>query len=258
VAVVTGAAGGIGSGLVRGLRTAGATVVASDVDPGAGVDRVLDVRDGAAFDRVVADVVAEHGRIDLLVNNAGIATIGDVERLGEEHWRRIIDVNLLGTVHGVRAAYPRMVEQGHGRIVNVASVAGLIPSPLLTAYSTTKHAVVGLSTSLRVEARTKGVGIHVVCPGPVETAMLDTTGPADLPDATGGVDARRYLTDLVRGKAYPVDSLVADVLAGVAKDRPIIVAPRSAGMLRAAYRAAPSAFLRLAQVGVTQERGRAS
>jgi short-subunit dehydrogenase len=117
---------------------------------------------------------------------------------------------------------------------------------------------VGLSTSLRVEARTKGVGIHVVCPGPIETGMLDTKGPADLPDATGGMDARRYLTELVRGRPYPVDALVADALEGVAKDRPIIVAPRSAQALRAVYRAAPGLFLRLARLGVTQERERAS
>src|SRR4051812_43291113 len=88
VAIVTGAAGGIGAGLVRGLRSGGATVVATDVTAGPNVDRVLDVRDAAAFDALVADVVAEHGRLDLMVNCAGIAIIGDVEELTIEHWRR--------------------------------------------------------------------------------------------------------------------------------------------------------------------------
>src|SRR4051812_10857173 len=185
VAIVTGAAGGIGGGLVRGLRASGATVVATDVADGLTVDRALDVRDAAAFDALVADVVAEHGRIDLMVNCAGIAIIGDVEELTIEHWRRIVDINLMGVINGVHASYARMIAQGHGRIVNVASVSGLVPSPLLTSYSTTKHGVVGLSTSLRVEARPKGIGVHVVCPGPIETAMLDTKGPADLPDASG-------------------------------------------------------------------------
>jgi NAD(P)-dependent dehydrogenase (short-subunit alcohol dehydrogenase family) len=254
VAVVTGAAGGIGAGLVRGLRAGGATVVATDVAESPVVDRTLDVRDAAAFDALVAEVVAEHRRMDLLVNNAGIAIVGDVERLSIDHWRRTIDVNLMGVVNGVHAAYQRMIDQGHGKIVNVASVAGLIPSPLLTAYSTTKHAIVGLSTSLRVEGRPKGVGVHVVCPGPIETALLDSKGPSDLPDATGGVDGRRYLTQIVRGRPYPVDSLVADVLAGIARDRAVIVAPASARFLRTAYRATPSLFLRLAGVGVTQER----
>jgi NAD(P)-dependent dehydrogenase (short-subunit alcohol dehydrogenase family) len=254
---------------VRGLRAGGATVVATDVADGLPdhptlsetpsasrppIDRALDVRDAAAFDALVADVVAEHGRIDLMVNCAGIAIIGDVEELTIEHWRRIVDINLMGVINGVHASYARMIAQGHGRIVNVASVSGLVPSPLLTSYSTTKHGVVGLSTSLRVEAKPKGIGVHVVCPGPIETAMLDTKGPADLPDASGGMDARRYLTQISRGRGYPVDSLVKDVLAGIARDRAVIVAPRSASVLRNIYRFAPRLFLRVGGLGVTQER----
>jgi len=254
VGVVTGAAGGIGIGLVNALRTGGATVIATDVAPGPCTDVPLDVRDPDAFDTVVQKAIAEHGRIDFLFNNAGIAFLTRVEDATAEHWQRIIDINLWGVINGVRAVYPTMISQGHGLIVNTASVAGLIPSPMLTAYSTTKHAVVGLSTSLRVEAAEHGVAVHVVCPGPIETPLLDTRGPTDLPDITGSFDPRKFLTSIAGGKAYPADALAADVLAGIAKGRPIIVAPRSARVLRGIYRAAPATFIRIAGKGTDPKR----
>ncbi len=228
-------------------------MVASDLAVGPEADIALDVRDPEAFDAAVATLVDEHGRIDFVFNNAGIAFLTKAEEASREHWQRIVDINLWGVLNGVRACYPRMLEQGSGLIVNTASVAGLVPSPLLTAYSTTKHAIVGLSTSLRVEAAPRGVAVHVICPGPIETAMLDTHGPADLPDVTGTLDPRRYLTSISGGKPYAADALAADVMAGLAKGRPIIVAPRSARVLRAVYRAAPATFLRVAGQGVRRE-----
>lgn len=254
VGIVTGAAGGIGSALVTALRHDGATVVATDIAAGPAADVALDVRDADAFDAVVADVVAQHGRIDFVFNNAGIAFLGVTQDVTRDHWQRILDINLWGVINGVRAVYPTMINQGQGLIVNTASVAGLIPSPMLTAYSTTKHAIVGLTTSLRVEAAEHGVAVHVVCPGPIETPLLDTHGPADLPDITGTFDPRKFLTSVVGGKAYPADALATDVLDGIAKGRPIIVAPRSARVLRSIYRAAPATFIRIAGKGTDPKR----
>jgi short-subunit dehydrogenase len=104
-----------------------------------------------------------------MLNNAGIALGGEVRDMDLEHWRRILDVNLWGVIHGTTAAYQVMVKQGFGHIVNTASLGGLIPEPMATAYATTKHAVVGLSTSLRAEAAELRVKVSVVCPGFVQT-----------------------------------------------------------------------------------------
>jgi NAD(P)-dependent dehydrogenase (short-subunit alcohol dehydrogenase family) len=249
VAIVTGAASGIGAALSRALTQEGAAVVVlADIDePGAvavadeltagRAGRVeaaaLDVRDAERFFAVVADVVARHGRVDLLFNNAGIGIGGDIEDLTGEHWDRIIDVNIRGVVHGVRAVYPRMLERGDGHIVNTASLAGLSPTPLLTPYSMTKHAVVGLSTSLRLEARDRGVRVTALCPSGIDTPLLDSVGPADLPPLAEGYDVRRYLRRVL-GREHPVDEFVQRALRGVAKNKGLVIEPARA---RAAWRA---------------------
>jgi NAD(P)-dependent dehydrogenase (short-subunit alcohol dehydrogenase family) len=236
VAIVTGAATGIGAALGRALVDRGATVVLTDVDEegvgeqaersGAASAVPLDVTDRERFASVVADTVGEHGHIDLLCNIAGIGIGGDVTELSAEAWDRVIDVNIRGTVHGIEAAYPRMVDQGHGHLANMASLAGLGPLPLLTPYAMTKHAIVGLSTSLRFEAAEHGVRVSAICPAAVETRLLDSKGPPDL-QSTTTFDARRYLTDIM-GAPYPADRLAADVLEGLEKNRALIIAPAKA------------------------------
>jgi NAD(P)-dependent dehydrogenase (short-subunit alcohol dehydrogenase family) len=262
VALVTGAASGIGKALATELVDRGATVVAADIDgpavvavagdlerraggsakaPSRCIPAVLDVTDADAVAELVSRTAREHGGIDLLFNNAGIGVGGEVKDLSTDHWRRVIDVNLWSVINGVAAAYPLMIAQGRGHIVNTASLSGLLPSPLLVPYSTTKHAVVGLSVGLRVEAATHGVNVSVVCPGVIETPLLDKGNPDDLPDA-GVPDIRAMLTAMV-GKPYPASSLAADVLDGVAQNRPLIVAPRHARLIWAAYRLAPALLI---------------
>ena len=184
-AIVTGAGGGIGGALTRALVAAGATVVCADLaldaaeqaaatqGPGAARAVRLDVTDAAAVQALVDEVVDEQGRLDLMFNNAGITLLGDTEDLTLAQWNAIIDVNLRGVVHGVVAAYPQMIRQGGGHLVNTASMGGLMAAGLLTSYVATKHAVVGLSLALRSEAAARGVGVTVVCPAAVETQMLD-------------------------------------------------------------------------------------
>ena len=166
-ALVTGAGSGIGAALCRALAAAGAEVMCTDID-GAAAERTaqsiggrwaaLDVTDAAAVQAAVDGVVDRAGRLDLLFNNAGIVWGGDTELLTLDQWNAIIDVNIRGVVHGVAAAYPLMVRQGHGHIVNTASMAGLAAAGQLTSYVMTKHAVVGLSLALRSEAAAHGVG----------------------------------------------------------------------------------------------------
>ena len=148
----------------------------------------LDVTDAAAVQAAVDEVVDRAGRLDLMFNNAGIVWGGDTELLTLDQWNAIIDVNIRGVVHGVAAAYPPMVRQGHGHIINTASMAGLTAAGQITSYVTTKHAVVGLSLALRSEAVTHGVGVLVVCPSAVETPILDK-------GAVGGFVGRDYFLE---------------------------------------------------------------
>jgi NAD(P)-dependent dehydrogenase (short-subunit alcohol dehydrogenase family) len=188
IAIVTGGASGIGRAVGEALARAGADVVLADLN-GAAAEAVaraitasggkaraaaLDVRDAAAVRALVDETVARAGRIDYLFNNAGIITIGEARDITPDDWRAILDVNLYGVVHGVQAAYPIMVRQGSGHIVNTASMAGLMPNAFQLPYTTSKYAIVGLSTSLRIEGADLGVRVSVVCPGYVETPILQS------------------------------------------------------------------------------------
>ena len=237
-AVVTGGGSGIGAALAAALVRAGAHVVVTDIDgaaargvadalagaAGSGSARAarLDVTDAAAVVELVDGVVAEHGGLDLMFANAGITWGGDTELLGLEHWDAIVDVNIRGVVHCVHAAYPHMIRRGSGSLVLTASMGGLCPAGLLTSYAMTKHAVVGLGLSLRAEAAGHGVGVTVVCPAAVDTAILDK-GELD------GFNGRHYYLD-GQGVREPLDParLAQDVLRGVARNRALVVSPARA------------------------------
>lgn len=241
VAFVTGAGSGIGRALCLELSRRGARVWATDVNGDAAEAtaaacgssaraRALDVRDADAVRAAIEEAAREGGRLDLLFNNAGIGVGGEVYELTAAHFDRVIDVNVRGVVHGVVAAYPIMKAQGSGHIVNVASLAGLGPAPLLTPYAMTKHAVVGLTTSLRIEAAAFGVRVSALCPAAVETPILDSDNPADLPPLSWRPNLREFLTK-VAGPPYPVDGLAKETLDAVAKNVPIIVIPGRARLL---------------------------
>ena len=186
VAVITGAGSGIGKGLAEELARRGAHVVISDVNAGRiekaadGITKsggrvttaTLDVSDYEAVKRMVDVTVAAHGRIDYIFNNAGIAIAGPAKDFTIEDWRKVIDINLYGVVHGAAVAYPLMVKQGWGHIVNTASIEGLVPFPATVSYVASKYGVVGLSNALRIEGAVHGVRVSVVCPGYVRTAIF--------------------------------------------------------------------------------------
>jgi NAD(P)-dependent dehydrogenase (short-subunit alcohol dehydrogenase family) len=205
----------------------------------------LDVRDAPAVSAAVHDVVERHGRLDLLVNNAGISMGGPTHELSAVHWDRIIDINLRGVVHGVLAAYPLMVVQGHGHIVSTASGAGLAAPPLVVPYATTKHAVVGLSLGLRPEAARRGVRVSVLCPGAVETPILDARPDADLPrTASTPVSAREYLTALGQ-RPMPAEAFAQQAVRQIARNRSVIIVPRSAKAFWYLQRLSPATVQRL-------------
>jgi NAD(P)-dependent dehydrogenase (short-subunit alcohol dehydrogenase family) len=252
--LVTGAASGIGLAVSKAMATRGATVWMTDIDA-PGVERAaraigarthsapLDVRDADAVRQMVERVVSVHGRIDYLFNNAGIGVGGEAHELTTAHYDRVIDINIRGVVHGVAAAYPIMVKQRSGHIVNTASMAGLLPAPLVVPYVMTKHAVVGLSLALRAEAVRYGVQVSALCPSVVETPILDAEVPSDLPKPAWRLKGRRYLTSL-SGEPYPVDKLAEDAIRGVEGNRALIIAPRSARAAALLYRLAPSVIVK--------------
>src|SRR5204863_6659898 len=117
----------------------------------------LDVSREADVGQLVSNVVAAHGHLDFMFNNAGIAIVGELRDGNVADFRRVVEVNLLGVVHGTMAAYGVMLRQGFGHIVNISSMTGMIPTPLITAYCTTKCAIIGFSTAMRAEASGLGV-----------------------------------------------------------------------------------------------------
>jgi NAD(P)-dependent dehydrogenase (short-subunit alcohol dehydrogenase family) len=266
-AIVTGGASGIGRAIATSLVSRGDTVIVSDVNaegaeqvaeklnsagPGKAFAVTLDVRDAEAVTELYGSVKAAHGRLDLVFNNAGIAIGGLAEELTLDHWNRAIDINLRGVVHGVHAAYPIMLDQGSGHIVNTASLAGLVPMPMGIPYTATKHAVVGLSLGLRAEAAGRGVKVSVICPGFVDTPLLTNVNP-DLPQTRLSGDAK---ADIAKSapKLYTAEKLARDIMRGVERNRALIVAPASGRAAWRGMRLHPGGAIRLAQVAVDRFR----
>jgi len=199
----------------------------------------------------VAAVVDAHGRLDLAVACAGIGVAGVASAIDDADWDRSIAVNLAGTVNTLRAAYEVMLPREHGHLVALASLAGLLPTPLLVPYATTKGGVVSFATSLRPEAARHGIGVSTVCPGPVDTGLLDETGPGD---AHRTVDVRRYLTS-VAGPAIAPATVADALVAGVRRNRAVIC-PRRARLLALAGRWSPAVTERVLTYSMRRELAR--
>jgi NAD(P)-dependent dehydrogenase (short-subunit alcohol dehydrogenase family) len=186
VVVVTGAGSGIGRSTALLFGRLGATVHAADLD-GTSVEAVsreieacggraeahtLDVTDPDAVSALADRVFAAEGAVDVLHNNAGVGHAGPVEETTLEEWRRVLDVNLMGVIHGIHFFVPRMLRQGRpAHIVNTASMAGLVPAAEMGPYCTSKHAVVGLSESLNAELSPRGIHVSAICPGFINTPI---------------------------------------------------------------------------------------
>ncbi|MEW6302074.1 MAG: SDR family oxidoreductase [Verrucomicrobiota bacterium] len=249
-AVVTGGAAGIGRALCERLAELGARVVVADIN-GQGAEDVAtqlrqrgaqaeaakaDVSDVMQIDALVNDVVAKHGRLDFMFNNAAVAAVGELRDGNIQDFRRIVEVNLFGVVHGTMAAYRVMVRQGSGHIVNVSSMTGLMPTPIISAYSTTKWAIVGFSTAVRVEAAGLGVKVSVACPSLVQT---------DIPERSFFWNVRKedYLRWLPWKRLMLTPAQAADaILRGTTRNKEIIVFPFSAAIGWLVYRTFPSLF----------------
>lgn len=241
LAIITGGGSGIGAALAAALSARGARVIVCDIDAaraqalvgrGDAIEGVrVDVTDAAAVSAFVDDIATRHGRIDLFFNNAGISVTGDARDLALQHWRRVIEVNLMGVVHGTHAAYRIMTRQGSGHIVNIASLAGLIPFPTNAPYATSKHAVVGLSVSLREEGAALGVKVSAVCPGFIESNIFRDTPFINVP--------REEILKGVPFKPMDTDLAATRILHGVARNQAIISFPGYARFIWRLYRLWP-------------------
>jgi NADP-dependent 3-hydroxy acid dehydrogenase YdfG len=185
VVVITGGAGGIGAATAEAFTEAGSTVFTGDLDG----PRVLDVTSRASFASFVDGVLAEAGRIDVLVNNAGVMPLGRFLDEPDAISRATLDVNVWGLIHGMRLVLPGMVARGKGHVVNLASMAGKIPFPGMAVYNASKYAAVGLSSAVRRELHGTGVSVSAVLPSAVRTSLssgvrlggiLPTVDPADV------------------------------------------------------------------------------
>ena len=237
-AIVTGAASGIGRALAGELAGRGCEVVLADLQvalakevaaairAAGGKARAvrIDVTDFPAMKRLVKETVRRTSRLDYIFNNAGIAIGGGVNLYGIKDWNKVIDVNIRGVINGIQAAYQIMLEQGFGHIVNTASMAGLMPGPGNTVYTMTKYGVVGLSLSLRGEAALMGVRVSVICPGVIQTPILEGGGRYGKMLIEIPPEEMRRLFERLR--PMPPHVFARKVLDAVAKNKAIIIFPR--------------------------------
>ena len=245
VAVVTGAASGIGLALAERFASEGMKVVMADIEAGplataatavrqkapATLELRVDVSKPDDVERLARETYAAFGATHVLCNNAGVAVIGAVHEHTLADWQWVIDVNLWGVIHGVRAFLPRMLAGGdEGHIVNTASMAGLTTSPFMSVYDVTKHGVVALSEAMYKEAQVTGspIGVSVVCPGLIDTNIMRSSRnrpEALAEEGKAGPMAQAFgqsLGDRLAG-GYPPSEVAEQVVRGIRDGRFYIV-----------------------------------
>ncbi|MGW0610319.1 SDR family oxidoreductase [Streptomyces sp. NPDC002788] len=261
--LVTGAGSGIGRATALAFAEAGARVVAVDRNAEAAVRtaesarlvgapkawaETVDVSDEQAMEKLSEKVGTEYGVVDVLVNNAGIGLSGSFFDTTPEDWKKVLDVNLWGVIHGCRLFGRRMAERGQGgHIVNVASAAAYQPSRALPAYSTSKAAVLMLSECLRAELAGLGIGVTAVCPGFVNTAITSTAHFAGV-DAQEERRLQKRTARLYGLRDYPPEKVARAILRAVARDEAEVPVTPEARGARVLSRWAPGLLRRIARV----------
>lgn len=222
VAVITGAGAGIGAGLARYARQLGMTVVLADIDTtaiealrnelGSAVAVQCDVRDADAVQELADRTYRDVGPVRLLVNNAGVEQFGYLWDTPLPHWRRVVDINVSGVFHGVKAFLPKMMAAGQQAWVwNLASVGAVVAIPLQAPYIMSKHAVLAMTECLRLDVEKAGHGNHIhvqaVLPGAVVSNIFESAGGVDSVGDAGAAEAQR--TAMLDIKAVAMDPLAA-------------------------------------------------
>ena len=233
--LITGAASGIGRATAEMAGRAGADLFLTDVQD-AGLDavvagitaaggtvsyhRVADVADYDAVAAMASEIHDAHGSLDVVMNVAGISTWGPVEQLEHHHWRRLVDIDLMGPIHVIECFVPPMIDAGRGgHLVNVSSAAGLLGLPWHAAYSAAKFGLRGVSEVLRFDLRRHGIGVTLVCPGAVDTPLV---GSVDIVGVDRNAPAARKLTGEFRRRAVTPERVAAAILDGMRKNRYLV------------------------------------
>ncbi len=249
--LITGATSGIGWALAMELNRQGAIVYATGTNddnlklikekapaPDKMIPIVLNVTSQEHFESCIQQIVEACGTLDFMFNNAGIMVGGDFNEMTDEQCKAIMDINLMGVIHGTRAAYRVMRQQRAGQIVNVSSSAGLIPVPLSTPYCATKHAVVGLTISLREEARLHNIKVNLIIPGIVDTSIFSRA--LNIKD----YNYKKNIEELPL-KAISPQQAARAIIKGVEKNRREIIFPLYNQVLMGLYRLMPGFITKL-------------
>lgn len=261
--LVTGAASGIGRATAFAFAEAGARVVAVDRDAEGAArtaelarligapeawGEAVDVSDEAAMEKLADKVDTEYGTVDVLVNNAGIGLSGAFLDTTTEDWKKVLDVNLWGVIHGCRVFGRRMADRGQGgHIVNTASAAAYQPSRALPAYSTSKAAVLMLSECLRAELAGQGIGVSAICPGLVNTGI---TGTARFTGVSAEEEKRRQAkaARMYGMRNYPPEKVADAILRAVVRNQAVVPVTPEARGARLLSRFTPRALRALARI----------
>ena len=229
VALVTGSTSGIGMGIARAFAAEGADVMLNGLGEAqaieavrAGVERDFgvkalfhgaDMTKPAQIEELVRTAESKLGAVDILVNNAGIQHVAPVDEFPPERWDAILAINLSSAFHATRAALPGMKRRGWGRVINVASIHGLVASPYKSAYVAAKHGVVGLTKAVALEVAEQGITVNAICPGYVWTSIVE-----------------KQLDDQIRVHGLPKEKVISDVMLAPQPTKKFITIEEVAGV----------------------------
>jgi len=259
---ITGAGSGLGKALALRFARDGWRVAVTDLNPagaeqtllevidagGSGFAESCDVTSEASFGAIAARLRREWNGVDVLINNAGVASKGTVAESSLEQWQWVLNINLLGCVRGARAIIPLLTEQGSGHIVNIASFAGIANAPAMASYNAAKAAVISLSETLRHELQPLGVGVSVVCPSFFKTNLIATSRQASPePGEEPAPQMDRIVQRLMDKSTFTADSVAAAIFDAVRDKRFLVLAHADDRRQVLIKRLSPELYFRMVQ-----------